>query len=266
MIKILVIDIVPALRKHMIEVLRNAMANLSELHFFEAADQDRALQLVAENSPELIVLDIAISGMSDIVQTVWSQIPEAKILVWTLCRRQAQLQQLTQAMPSLTCFGYVLKTETDEKLRYAIESVFVHHNTYIDPTIRAAMAKQCLRDFSLTDAEQETLNDLVVGLTDKAIGIRRGLTVRGVQNRLSSLSTKLLARQHERLQRDYGTSILNPRTRILFEAQRRGLIDVADFDGLDEELRGWLERDTFDANPGASHVLQCVPTNRPITR
>ena len=42
--------------------------------------------------------------------------------------------------------------------------------------------------------------------------------------------------------------IFNPRTRIVFEALRRGLVDIDELPDLDEQSWEWIEED-FDYSP-----------------
>jgi DNA-binding NarL/FixJ family response regulator len=96
------------------------------------------------------------------------------------------------------------------------------------------------REDSLTDVEYETLLDVAVGLTDKAIAARRHISVRGVQNRLSMLLEKLVKGEDAHLRESAEMEVFNPRTRIVFEAVKRGLLDPDEISRLERDLAEWL--------------------------
>ncbi|MBX3072916.1 response regulator transcription factor [Candidatus Obscuribacterales bacterium] len=92
----------------------------------------------------------------------------------------------------------------------------------------------------LTRSEYETLCDVMLGLTDKAIAKRRNLSARGVQNRLAALFSKVLRGRHSWLRESASMDVYNLRTRLIFEVLRRGLIDSEALASLDNELDNWL--------------------------
>lgn len=94
----------------------------------------------------------------------------------------------------------------------------------------------------LSDAEAETLIDIAIGLTDRTIAMRRGLTVRGVQNRLSPLALKILKKDHWKLRQSGDLEVFNPRTRIIMEALRRGYIRVEQLQPANSDCEEWLNQ------------------------
>jgi len=163
-----------------------------------------------------------------------------KILFWSQYHREAYVRELGKIVPDEAIHGYALKSESDEKLAYAITSVLLHDNPYIDPLVRGVQARLQSKDQSLTDVEYETLLDTVLGLTDKAIAARRHISVRGVQNRLSMLLAKLVGGEDAHLRETAGMEIFNPRARVVTEALKRGLIDTDELAVLDKDLDDWL--------------------------
>jgi DNA-binding NarL/FixJ family response regulator len=67
----------------------------------------------------------------------------------------------------------------------------------IDREIRGVQSRTQDRIEGLTDVDYEILYDISIGLTDKAISLRRKLSTRGVQGRLQSLYEKLMASEDE---------------------------------------------------------------------
>jgi DNA-binding NarL/FixJ family response regulator len=155
------------------------------------------------------------------------------------------VRELGKIVPDEAIHGYALKGESDEKLVYALTSIMLHDNPYIDPLVRGVQTRLQSKDSSLSDVEYETLLDIMLGLTDKAIASRRHISVRGVQNRLSMLSAKLFKGEDAYLKETAGMEVYNPRTRIVLEGLKRGLIDTDKIQELDEELDEWIA-DEFD--------------------
>lgn len=245
MAKVLVVEDVSGLRQHITRLLRDNIPGPPEV--LEAQNGAEGLRLFRTAKPDMIVMDISMPEMSGIkaAQQIWAEDPQTKILFWSQYHREAYVRELGKIVPDEAIHGYALKSESDEKLLYAITSVLLHDNPYIDPLVRGVQARLQCKDQSLTDVEYETLLDIVIGLTDRAIAARRHISVRGVQNRLSMLLTKLVAGEETYLKETAGMEIFNPRARLVTEALKRGLIDTDELAMLDAELNDWLAEE-FD--------------------
>lgn len=245
MIKLLVVDDLPALRQHMIALVRDKVTNDIEVQ--EAQNGAEGLKLFRSYKPDMIVMDIVMPEMSGIkaAQAIWAESPRTKILFWSQFHREAYVRELGKIVPDEAIHGYALKSESDEKLIYALTSIMLHDNPYIDPQVRGVQSRLQSKDNSLSDVEYETLLDIMLGLTDKAIASRRHISVRGVQNRLSMLSAKLFKGEDIYLKESAGMEVYNPRTRIVLEGLKRGLIDTDKIVELDTELDEWIA-DEFD--------------------
>jgi DNA-binding NarL/FixJ family response regulator len=243
--KVLVVEDVSALRQHVTRLIREKIPGPPEI--IEAQNGNEGLKLFRSAKPDMIVMDISMPEMSGIkaAEQIWQESPAMKILFWSQYHREAYVRELGKIVPDEAIHGYALKSESDEKLSYAITSILLHNNPYIDPLVRGVQARLQCKDQSLTDVEYETLLDICVGLTDRAIAARRHISVRGVQNRLSLLLMKLLAGEDSHLKETAGMEIYNPRTRVIFEALKRELIDPDEVSVLDEELNNWLAEE-FD--------------------
>jgi len=240
MAKVLVVEDVSGLRQHVTRLLREKIPGPPEI--VEAENGAEGLKLFRTANPDMIIMDISMPEMSGIkaAQQIWSESPRMKILFWSQYHREAYVRELGKIVPDEAIHGYALKSESDEKLAYAITSVLLHDNPYIDPLVRGVQARLQSKDQSLTDVEYETLLDTVLGLTDKAIAARRHISVRGVQNRLSMLLAKLVGGEDAHLRETAGMEIFNPRARVVTEALKRGLIDTDELAALDKDLDDWL--------------------------
>lgn len=244
----MIVEDVPALRHHVAALIRDKID--SNIRIIETSTGAEGVTMAAELSPDLIVMDILMPQMNGIkaAQQIWSQKPATKILFWSQFHRESYVREISKILPDEAIHGYALKSEKDDKLLYAINSVLLHNNPYIDPLVRKVEARLKIRDQSLTDVEYETLMDIALGLTDRAIATRRHISVRGVQNRLSLLLSKLIAGKDAHLKETAGVEVFNPRTRIVLEALKREIIDANDLSSMDAELDVWLS-DEFDYEP-----------------
>jgi DNA-binding NarL/FixJ family response regulator len=238
--RILIVDDVAALRQHVRKLIEEKLDAAVEV--VEVGNGPDAIKLNQEINPDLIIMDISMAQMTGIkaAEQIWAQNPTRKILFWSQYHRESYVRELGKIVPDEAIHGYALKSETDEKLVYAITSVLVHSNPYIDPLVRGVETRLKCKDQSVTDVEYETLLDIAMGLTDRAIAARRHISVRGVQNRLSLLLDKLVAGKDAHLKEAAGIEIYNPRIRVLLEALKRELIDVDQLPALDHELDKWL--------------------------
>ncbi len=242
--KVLVVEDVPALRAHAVEVVKRL---LPKAEVSEATNGSEGLELAQNISPDFIIMDVSMPEMSGIkaAQKIWQNSPQRKILFWSQYHREAYVRELGKIVPDEAIHGYLLKSEGDDKLEEAINAVCNEDNPYIDPIVRGVQARLKCKDDSLTDVEFETLVDIATGLTDKAIAARRHISVRGVQNRLSMLLDKLVKGEDAHLRESAGMEIFNPRTRVVFEALRRGLVDPDEAQQLETDLTDWFDEE-FD--------------------
>jgi DNA-binding NarL/FixJ family response regulator len=245
--RVLIIEDVAGLRGHAARVVGDVAPGAE---IFESDNGADGLKMALAINPDLVIMDISMPQLNGIkaAQQIWSQAPGCKILFWSQYHREAYVRELGKIVPDEAIHGYALKGETDEKFSYAIRSVLLNDNPYIDPVVRGVQARMHSRDGSLSDTEYETLLDLTIGLTDKAIALRRHISVRGVQNRLSMLLEKLLRGSDSYIRESAGMEIFNPRTRIVFEALRRGLIDPDELAPMENELNEWLTGE-FEVEP-----------------
>lgn len=243
--KLLVVDDLSALRQHIVRLVKEKIT--SDLDVQEAPNGAEGLKQFRTFKPDMIVMDIVMPEMTGIkaAQQIWSESPRTKILFWSQFHKEAYIRELGKIVPDEAIHGYALKSESDEKLLYALTSIMVHDNPYIDPIVRGVQTRLQSKDGSLSDVEYETLLDIALGLTDKAIAYRRHISVRGVQNRLAMLSAKLFKGEDVFLKESAGMEVYNPRTRLVLEGLKRGLIDIDQIPALETELDEWIAEE-FD--------------------
>ncbi|MDZ4835215.1 MAG: response regulator transcription factor [Candidatus Melainabacteria bacterium] len=243
--RILIVEDVPALRAHARQVIEKVFANGVEI--IEATNGVEGVKLAKTLAPDLTLMDISMPELNGVkaAEEIWESNKQARILFWSQFHREAYVRSLGRIVPDEAIHGYLLKGESDEKLAFAIESILLRGDPYIDPVVQGVQNRLKSKDDSLSDTEYETLLDVAIGMTDRAIAARRHISVRGVQNRLSMLLTKLVKGQETHIRESAGMEIFNPRTRIVFEGIKRGLVDPDDLPKLDTEVWNWIE-DEFD--------------------
>jgi DNA-binding NarL/FixJ family response regulator len=130
----------------------------------------------------------------------------------------------------------VLKSASEEGMRSALRGVFAEGHCIIDREVRGIQHRVQDRLEGITDSEYQSLIDLALGLTDKAIAARRGLSTRGAQARIRHLYEKL------GIAFDEGDSnaVFNMRTRAIYLGLARGLINVDALRREQESLDVWL--------------------------
>lgn len=246
---VLIVDQLGALRKYAAGVVSRVC---SDAQFYEAADGQAAIELAALHSPSLIIMELAMHGITGIeaAADIWATRPEIKILFWTQNHRDIYLRELKQITNAESIYGYVLKEEAEDKLAYAISSIWVHQNVYIDADIRQRMfAKH--NGIRLNEGEFEVLQDMALGLTEKAIAKRRKLTVRGVQSRAAAIYDKLLPQKSHGGKLDgWMDDMFSRRALALCEAMRNGLIEPESLAVWKVDLDEWLitEAPSIDLN------------------
>jgi DNA-binding NarL/FixJ family response regulator len=238
----------PALRSHARQVIERVLPGGVEI--VEAANGLEGVKIAKTTAPDLTLMDISMPELNGVkaAEEIWEVNKQARILFWSQYHREAYVRTLGRIVPDEAIHGYLLKGESDDKLAFAIQSVLIKGDPYIDPIVQGVQNRLKSKDDSLSDTEYETLLDLAIGMTDRAIAARRHISVRGVQNRTSMLLGKLVKGQETHLRESAGMEIFNPRTRIVYEGIKRGLVDPDDLPKLDEEIWDWIE-DEFDYDP-----------------
>ncbi|MBI1272172.1 response regulator [bacterium] len=247
MYKVLIVDDVEGLRKHATALIKSIDADAS---IFEATTGQEGLEKFKTLKPDMVVMDIVMPEMNGIkaAQEIWEAVPNQKILFWSQFHSETYVREIGKIVPDDAIHGYALKTETDDVLKGAFGSVLVKDIPYIDPVVRNVQKRLQCPIKGLNDNEFDILVDLALGLTDRAIALREHISVRGAQNRITSLSNKLLNGLDDHVKESAGWEAMNSRVRIVYEAFRRGILVPEDCDSHNEELMRWLGREfDFDA-------------------
>lgn len=158
----------------------------------EAASAAEALRLDALLKPDVIVLDIALPGVSgvEILRRILSRRPDACVLMFSMYQDGIYATRALQSGAR----GYVSKASAPDLLIEGVRAVAAGER-YVSPDVEAARSKQKSRTSRLAEAlstrELEVLGLLTQGYGMDEIGERLGLSPKTASNHQSSIKQKL---------------------------------------------------------------------------
>jgi NarL family two-component system response regulator LiaR len=162
-----------------------------------AEDGAEAVDMVADNGPDLILMDLKMPIMNGVEATrqITMRYPEVKVLVLTTYGDDEWVFDAIQAGAS----GYLLKDTPREELIKAVRGT-VTGKTYVDPSIAGKVLEQVsshqtqpatLITSKLTEREAEVLRLIAKGLSNADIADRLFLSDGTVRNHFSAILAKL---------------------------------------------------------------------------
>jgi two-component system invasion response regulator UvrY len=158
----------------------------------EASNISEALQLDGELCPDVIVLDIALPGVSgiEILRRIVARRPDARVLMFSMYQDGIYA---THAM-NAGAYGYLSKASAPDLLVSAVRAV-AEGRRFISPDVEQAMTTQASSAQqlaqSLSSRELEVLRLLVQGYGIEDIAVRLGLSPKTAANHQSSIKQKL---------------------------------------------------------------------------
>ena len=184
-----------------------------------------------------IVMDLQMPDRNGIeaARTIWSERPEARIMFWSNYSDDAYLRGIAQIVPADSAYGYVLKTASRERLKLSLRAVLIEGQIMVDREIHRQQNNHDSQRARLDDSEYAVLVDLALGLQDKFIAERRGMSLRTVQNRLLSLYEKLGV-----ISEGDAALTLNKRVRALHRALLTRTINTETLEAAERDLNTWL--------------------------
>ncbi|MFQ5856239.1 MAG: response regulator [Anaerolineae bacterium] len=162
----------------------------------QASDGQEAWEKARELTPDVVLMDITMPGMSGLEATrqLRAVLPETQVLVLTMHEGDEFFFRMLQAGAS----GYVLKGASSDELLSAIRAVH-QGGVYLYPT----MARKLLADYlsrppseqggydELTPREREILTLIAEGLTTREISARLVISINTVQTHRQNIMNKL---------------------------------------------------------------------------
>lgn len=217
------------------DALAEALPEVTEIvHAIDgAAGEDAARQ----TEVEAIVMDLQMVNRNGIeaARSIWAARPHSRILFWSNYADEAYLRGIAQIVPEDSAYGYILKTASRARLKLALRAVLIEGQIMVDREIHRLQKRGASPRTRLDESEYDVLLDLALGLQDKLIAERRGMSLRTVQNRLLSLYEKLgvVSEADEHL-------TLNKRVRALNRALVTRTINTETLEAAQRELATWL--------------------------
>jgi DNA-binding NarL/FixJ family response regulator len=191
-IKVLLVDDHAVVRVGIRELLDQASGILVVA---EADDGETARQLIQEEPPDVLVLDIRLPSASGIDVARWAReaYPDMAILILSAYDDTPFVAAALQAGVN----GYILKTASPEVIVQGIRDVYAGKSGFDDAMAHKVMnyiagkPGPTVHFDALTEREMEVLSLAGQGYTNKAIGEQLDISGRTVQGHLARIFKKL---------------------------------------------------------------------------
>ena len=183
-IRILLVDDHPVVRAG----LASMLSTIPGLTVCGAASTgEEALQLIDQERPDVLMLDLRMPGMTgiDLLKAVRGKPFPPKALVLTSYESDEEIYRAIEAGAQ----GYLLKSTPQAEIVTAIQAVH-DGRRHIPPRIAARLAERMVRS-ALTQRELEILEMVVRGLTNKQIGHALSISENTARNHINSIIRKL---------------------------------------------------------------------------
>jgi two-component system response regulator NreC len=162
----------------------------------EARDGRQAVELVKQQNPEIILMDVSMPDMNGFEAThrVHQLNPDVKVLMLTMHDEEELVARCLEAGAA----GYIMKDAPASQLLYAIETVYKGER-YLSPNVLKKVMDGYVKNTNrpqtsydrLTAREREILKLLAEGLTVKEIAVRLNLSVKTVEVHKHNLMKKI---------------------------------------------------------------------------
>lgn len=176
--------------------IRRILASLEDMEVVgEAADGDEAIRLTADHQPDVVLVDIAMPGLSGIetARRIRANQPRSRVIILSMHEHEQYVVGALQA----GAVGYLLKNASPQELETAVRAA-ARGETFISP----AIAKYVIEDYvrragreespeRLTRRQREILQLIAEGLTTKAIAQKLGISTKTVETHRAELMDRL---------------------------------------------------------------------------
>ncbi len=163
----------------------------------EASTGDQAVAQAKELNPDVVLLDITMSGPDgfDAVRQIKEDHPEVRVLALTMHDDESYLRQVLEGGGS----GYVLKRSADTELLSAIRAVY-EGGTYLHPAHAHLLLEGKEEEPEETEAvgcdllsnrERQVLKLVALGYTNRQIADKLFLSVKTVETYRARMQEKL---------------------------------------------------------------------------
>lgn len=177
--------------------IRSLLEKISSVQVVgEAGDGHEALRLIKSQSPNIVLMDIAMSGLNGLeaAARVIKEFPQVKIIILSMHATEEYVLQALRAGAA----GYMLKDAAIVELELALQAVS-RGETYLSPSIskrvvdsyleRAARGSSPLDQ--LTSRQREILQLIAEGKTTKEIAFLLNVSTKTVETHRAQLMDRL---------------------------------------------------------------------------
>jgi DNA-binding NarL/FixJ family response regulator len=164
----------------------------------QAADGERAVRVVARETPDVVLMDLRLPGISGVEATrrILERVPDTNVLVLTISDAERDVTDAIQAGAR----GYLLKESTLEEIMSGIRSAAVGQST-LSPRVAASVLDRLRTlertgraregEADLTERELEILGLIAAGKDNSEIADELVISSQTVKNHVSSILAKL---------------------------------------------------------------------------
>ena len=193
-IRVLIVDD----HKIMREGLRSLLEKQPDVEVVaEAESAQKALKLVEEFMPNIVIIDVVMPSLNGIEATrrILAKVPSIKVIALSMYSDKRFVMEMLRAGAS----GYLLKDCAFEELDEAIRAVVQDH-TYITPRIVDIIVKDYFSQVekpsssalsALTSRQYEVLQLLAEGKTTREIASQMSLSVKTIESHRQQVINKL---------------------------------------------------------------------------
>ncbi len=187
MIRVLVVDDHSVVRHGLVAMLQWE----SDIEVVgEAADGERAVELISELEPDVVLLDLRMPKLSgvEVMGKTHQRYPAVRFLVLTTYDSDEYISPALAAGAQ----GYLLKDVLPEDLVEAVRAIR-RGGAALEPGVAARVLErmQQTESDSLSNREREVLRLLVAGASNKQIAARLALSENTIKTHLSNIFSKL---------------------------------------------------------------------------
>jgi DNA-binding NarL/FixJ family response regulator len=178
--------------------LRNLLESIPEFKIVgEAGDGLQALEMVENNQPQVLVIDVMMPGLTgiEVSQRVKRQWPATKVIILSMQNNEAYVVSALKSGAS----GYILKDTGPEELVDAIRTV-VKGERYLSKQLSERIINNYVNKMdetevdpydTLTNREKEILHLVAEGFTNQEIAERLFISPRTAELHRSNVINKL---------------------------------------------------------------------------
>lgn len=163
----------------------------------EASNGNETLELIRQHQPDIVLLDIAMPGLSglEVAEQVCGQYPNISIIILSMHNNEEYILQALRAGAS----GYLLKDASTIELELALQSVR-DGGTYLSPSVSHHVISSYVNrtgtkisstHISLTPRQKEVLKLIARGQTTKQIASALQISIKSVETHRTQLMNKL---------------------------------------------------------------------------